>query len=269
MRTRRLEHLTGPIVVDYLRRADAAILPIGPTEAHGWHLPYGCDHLIALGTACLAADRADALVLPPFTFSWPGATARLPGTLRLAPDLVQTILVAIITSAAERGFRRLALVCAHGPDVLTVTAAARAAFEQTGCPVAVHHAVPGRGTTDRERELAAREAPIEQDDPGYGETSRLLAALAILGLPDDLVDLSRGPARGTPQPASLRDAMRAGGAGFYYDDLRQHIPTPRAWSIDDGRAYLDAAADAIADSLAAMRDMVPFRPPPDPVGVPG
>ena len=49
--TRRLDYLTAPAVVDHLRRSDAAILPLGPTEAHGLHLPLGTDTLIALATA--------------------------------------------------------------------------------------------------------------------------------------------------------------------------------------------------------------------------
>src|SRR4051794_37533281 len=157
-RPRRLEQLTGPAVAASLERqaarGGAAILPLGPTEAHGLHLPYGCDHIIALATACLAAQTADALVLPSFGYSWPGATAKLPGTIRLAPDLVQQVLIAILESAHERGLTRLSLVCAHGPDVHTATLAARLCAERIGRPIAVHHAVPGRGTTDRERALA-------------------------------------------------------------------------------------------------------------------
>jgi creatinine amidohydrolase/Fe(II)-dependent formamide hydrolase-like protein len=253
--TRRLELMRGPDVGAYLARSDAAILPLGPTEAHGLHLPLGCDHLIATATAVLAADLADALVLPPFAYSWPGATARLPGTVRLAPDFVQSALIAVLDGALAAGFRRLALVCAHGPDEHLATLVGRHFFERTGRPVAVHHAVPGRGTSARERELAEADAIAERADPGQGETSRLRAALEVLGLPADLVDTAAGPAQGSPQPAALRDAMRRGGAGFYYGELPQHIPTPRRSDPAVGRAYLEATAAAIADSLAAMREL--------------
>jgi len=252
---RRLEHMRGPVVAEYLSRNDAAILPLGPTEAHGLHLPYGCDHIIALATATLAAEPADALILPPFAYSWPGATAKLPGTIRLAPDLVQHVLLAILESAVERGFRRLALIAAHGPDEHLATIVGRHFFERSGLPVAVHHAVPGRGRTDRERELVAADQTGDREDPGRGETSRLVAALEVLGLPADLVDLSAGPARGTPQPAALHDPMRIGGAGFWYTELPQHVPTPRQHSAAIGRAYLEAAAAAVVDSLAAMREL--------------
>ena len=75
-----------------------------------------------------------------------------------------------------------------------------------------------------------------------------LTALYFLAL------LSRGPARGASQPAALREPMRAGGAGFFYHELPQHIPTPRRHDVAVGRAYLEAAAAAIADSLEALRE---------------
>ena len=49
--------------------------------------------------------------------------------------------------------------------------------------------------------------------------------------------------------------MRAGGAGFFYDELPQHIPSPRRHDGAVGRAYLEATAAAIVDSLGAMREL--------------
>jgi creatinine amidohydrolase len=253
--TRRLDYLPAPAVADYLRRSDAAILPVGPTEAHGLHLPLGTDTLIALATAELAAERADALVLPPFAYSWPGATARLTGTLRLPPDLVLRVLTALLGSAAGQGMRRLAVVCAHGPDVHTATLAARLAFEEHGVPVAVHHAVPGRGTTPREAQLARPALERDEEEPGYGETSRLAAALEVLGLPESIIvsgRLGSRPAGPRPPASALPPEARSGGAGFYYGDVREHIPTPGSFSAAEGRAYLEATAEAVAASLRAM-----------------
>ena len=255
MPSRRLDYMRAPDVQAYLARSDAAILPFGPTEAHGTHLPLGTDCLISLATAELAAEKADALVLPPFPFSWPGATARLPGTLRLPPDLVQRLLLSVVGAAVAQGFRRFATVCAHGPDVHVATLVARQAFEELGVHVTTHHAVPGRGTTQRERDLAGPLREQDAADAGRGETSRLLVALEILGLPADLVDLDAPPASGTPQPAALTEAMRSGGAGYWYSEISQHIATPRERRLDEARAYLDACAAAIAESLVAMKEL--------------
>src|SRR5687768_13205990 len=97
--SRRLDYMRAPDVAAYRARSDAAILAFGPTEAHGTHLPLGTDYLISLATAELAAEKADALVLPPFGYSWPGATAKLPGTMRLSPDVVQRVLLSILGAA--------------------------------------------------------------------------------------------------------------------------------------------------------------------------
>ena len=253
--SRRLDYMRAPEIQAYLARSDAAILPFGPTEAHGTHLPLGTDYLISLATAELAAQRADALVLPPFAYSWPGATARLPGTVRVAPDLVQRVLLAILGAAVAQGFRRLATVCAHGPDVHIATLVGRQAFEELGVHVATHHAVPGRGTTAHERELSEPLLAQDAEDAGRGETSRLIVALEILGLPADLVDTEAPPARGTPQPTALSEPMRSGGAGFWYSEISQHIATPRERRPDEARAYLEACADAIAHSLHAMKEL--------------
>lgn len=263
--TRRLDYLTGPAIQEYLAHGDAAILALGPTETHGLHLPLGCDYLISLATAELAARQADALVLPPFAYSWPGSTARLPGTMHLPPDLVQQVLLGILAGAVAQGFRRLALVCAHGPDVHTATLVARHAFERLGLPVAVHHAVPGRGTTERERQLGEPALARDREEPGYGETCRLAAALQILGLPLDLIDdaaIAGGPVRGPQLPAALIEPLRSGGAGFFYTHLSQHIPTPASYSIETGRAYLEAAAAAIALSLGALKELSLAHPQP-------
>ena len=247
--------MRAPDIQAYLDRSDAAILAFGPTEAHGTHLPLGTDYLISLATAERAARLADALVLPPFAYSWPGATARLPGTMRLSPDLVQRVLLSIVGAAVAQGFRRFATVCAHGPDVHVATLVARQAFEELGVRVATHHAVPGRGTTARERDLAGPLLEQDAEDVGRGETSRLVVALEILGLPAELVDLEAPPARGTPQPAALTEPMRGGGAGFWYTELSQHIATPRERRLEEARAYLEACAAAVAQSLDAMKEL--------------
>ena len=252
---RRLDYMRAPDVAAYLERSDAAILAFGPTEAHGTHLPLGTDYLISLATAQLAAEKADALVLPPFAYSWPGATAKLPGTMRLSPDVVQRVLLSVLGAAVAQGFRRLATVCAHGPDVHVATIVARQAFEELGVRVAAHHAVPGRGTTSRERELAEPLLEQEREDLGRGETSRLIVALEVLELPVELVDVEAPPARGTPQPAALGEPMRSGGAGFWYSEISQHIATPRERRLTEARAYLDACAAAIAESLDSMKEL--------------
>ncbi len=55
---RRLDLLTAPAVTAYLQRSDAALLALGPTEAHVRHLPLVCAHGPDVHTATLAARHA-------------------------------------------------------------------------------------------------------------------------------------------------------------------------------------------------------------------
>ena len=72
-------------------------------------------------------------------------------------------------------------------------------------------------------------------------------------LPPDTTSPAPGPAAGPrPSASALPLEARSGGAGFYYGDVREHIPTPGSFSAAEGRAYLEATAEAVAASLRAM-----------------
>lgn len=88
----------------YLDRADAIVLPVGTTEVHGPHLPYGTDKLIAQAGAVLVAEKTDALVAPAFSYTWSGATRSLPGTLSLPVETVIPLVRQLCLSFIEQGF---------------------------------------------------------------------------------------------------------------------------------------------------------------------
>jgi creatinine amidohydrolase len=76
----RLERLSGQAVAD--GGFDKAILPIGATEYHGPHLPYGTDTLTAETLAeAFARELGGTLVLPAIAYgvshhhlAWPFST---------------------------------------------------------------------------------------------------------------------------------------------------------------------------------------------------
>lgn len=256
---RRLDYMTAAEVEDFLAHSDAAIIPVGPTEAHGVHLPLACDVLVATAAATIAAQAADALVFPPFSYSWAGGTSSLPGTIPIAPELVFQFLMAIGQGAMGKGFRRLVFVSGHAPDAMTVNLTARRLYEMTGTPV-VSCNVPGaRNSTPRMRELFAPLQEAEGRDPGAGESSLLAASLRVLGLEEHApvrLDLPARPA--VPLMAGDRKINRSGATvGRYFTDLSQHIPKPQTLLVDEALAYLQGAAEIIADALAELRTYAP------------
>ena len=64
-----LLELTTPDVEKYLAEGgDLALLPIGPTEMHGPHLPLGTDLFDACAVALRVAEAANGIILPS---TWP------------------------------------------------------------------------------------------------------------------------------------------------------------------------------------------------------
>lgn len=246
---RQLDYMTWAEAQQFMKNSDAAILPVGAVEMHGPHLPLGNDYLTAWAVARLAAERCDAVVLPPLTYTWCGATRPFAGTISLPADLVIQFVKAICYSLIEHGFRRIALVSIHGPDSWTLSLAARQVFEEKGMPVAFFNPFPLDARTGKLLgELGAQFAQQEKLDPGFTEPSLLMAACDVLGL-GKLVDMDIDALPPFPQPQSQQKVKLRGTVGFYYTDPSQHVPKPANPSGELGRQGLEAAAEQLAELI--------------------
>ena len=56
-----VQNMTWPMVKERLEVCSTAIVPIGSTEQHGYHLPLGTDVFLAEHLARLISDRTGAL----------------------------------------------------------------------------------------------------------------------------------------------------------------------------------------------------------------
>lgn len=243
---RQLDWMTWAEANRYLEAGGgAAILPVGSVEMHGPHLPLGNDYLTSWAVARLAAPRCRAVVLPPLPYTWTGATRPFAGTLSLPADLVITFVKAICLALIEHGFRRIALVSIHGPDTWTLSLAGRQVFEERRVPVAFFNPYPVGNIARLLPAFSAELAAREEQDPGFTESSCLLAALQVLGLPD-VADFQAPALLPVPQPEAQQKAKNLGTVGFYYTDPSQHVPKPKSPSGEIGRRWLEAAAEQLA-----------------------
>src|SRR5215207_8819575 len=108
-----LERMTYPQVGSLASRTDLALLPVGPPEAHGPHLPVGTDLIAALLPYCLAE------VASPF-----------PGTITVRAEVVAALVTDICRGLARSGFRRTLIVSGHAEE--KNLAALQAGAEQAG-----------------------------------------------------------------------------------------------------------------------------------------
>jgi creatinine amidohydrolase len=116
-----LERMTYPQVARLAARTDLALLPVGPPEAHGPHLPLGTD-LIAARELCeraahnLAARDIECLIAPPLPYCLAEVASPFPGTITVRADVVAALVADICRGLGRSGFRRTLVVSGHAEE---------------------------------------------------------------------------------------------------------------------------------------------------------
>ena len=105
---------------------DKAVLPIGSTEYHGEHLPFGTDTLVAESLAQAVSQRVDGMLcLPAIPIGMSRHYASFPISITLSTDTLIHVLKEIIDSLNQHGIRRLLLVNGHDGNIPAIEAATR------------------------------------------------------------------------------------------------------------------------------------------------
>src|SRR5215210_6028494 len=113
-----LQRMTYPQVRSLAARTDLALLPVGPPEAHGPHLPVGTD-LIAAGELCeraaweLAARGTECLIAPLLPYCLAEVASLFPGTITVRAAVVAALVADICQGLAHSGFGRTLIVSGH------------------------------------------------------------------------------------------------------------------------------------------------------------
>ena len=138
----RLAELTSPEVGEWVGHGALALIPVGQIEEHGPHLPVNTDLVIAERTAEAAAEMVrpnPPVVL--FPAVWSGYSASVmqkwPGTIRLRTRVFADMVHDIVASALDMGFRKAALLNAHGHHPALLEMVAREIGDETGTAIAV------------------------------------------------------------------------------------------------------------------------------------
>lgn len=130
-----------------------AIVPIGPIEEHGPHLPVTTDIDTAAAWARLVAERDDRfIVLPPVPLMLCGISADTCGTFRVMEDALVAAVTDLVTDLAGKLFDKVLFLTGHGGYSMKV-------MREKSFPAA-HKAVPSFGV----KVLNFEEAVPEQDE---------------------------------------------------------------------------------------------------------
>ncbi len=100
-------------------RYEVAVLPMGATEPHNLHLPYGTDTFEAEAIAsrcCEAATREGARVvmLPPIPYGTETNQMAFPLAMNVNPSTLALLIRDLVDSLAQHGIRKLMIFNSHG-----------------------------------------------------------------------------------------------------------------------------------------------------------
>jgi creatinine amidohydrolase len=102
---------------------DVAVLPLGATEPHNLHLPYGTDtfqvEVIADRACALAAEKgARVLLLPAIPYGTETNQMNFPLAMNLNPSTLARVLTDLVESLEAHGIRKALLLNGHGGNDL-------------------------------------------------------------------------------------------------------------------------------------------------------
>ncbi|MCO6454356.1 MAG: creatininase family protein [Pirellulaceae bacterium] len=104
-------------------RYEVAVLPLGATEPHNLHLPYGTDMFEAQTVGeqiCEAAwqQGAKVVLLPTLPYGTETNMRRFPLAINVNPSTLQRLIGDIVASLVQSGIRKIVLLNSHGGNDL-------------------------------------------------------------------------------------------------------------------------------------------------------
>jgi creatinine amidohydrolase len=238
---RFLANCTLPEVEEHLAKSPKVIVPVGATEQHGPHAPFGTDWILSTEASVRLARRIDALVAPAISYGVSGDHRGYAGVPFLSASTMNAVVQDVVTSLADGGFREIILVNGHYTNTIALHAAVMEVGDRLpqGTIVFPFNYWDALPPEQLEEYLGARVGL----HANIGETS------AVMAVDESLVDLDRALREYPDFPTQPTPAM----VSAYFFSARGTLPRasrsgvwgdPTGSSAELGRRYLDEIEEA-------------------------
>ena len=113
----RLEYATWREVEAYLEKSDGIIIPTGSTEQHGPMGLIGTDAFCAEKIAWEAGKVLNVYVAPTLAYTPAPFNMSFPGTISISEELFESLLIEVINSLKQHGFKKFYFINGHGANL--------------------------------------------------------------------------------------------------------------------------------------------------------
>ncbi|NSW53182.1 MAG: creatininase family protein [Anaerolineae bacterium] len=240
------ENLTASDFAQAVKEYGVCIVPFGVLEKHSEHLPLGTDFLVAHDAACRAADRAGAVVFPPFCFGQIYEARTFPGTVTLKPTLLLDLLQGILDEIGRNGFQKVILYNGHGGNNHLLRFLAQCTLWEPK-PYSVYLYTADFTPQQETAWNALLETPLH----GHAcecETSMMLACRS------ELVHMERVPETPANPLQRMKQVPNAfAGISWYADYPDHYAGDARPATAEKGQALREIIVSAFADFIEAVK----------------
>ena len=125
-----LGEMTNPEVIEFLKKHQTVIVPVGAVEQHGPHGPLLTDVLIPQEIARRIAPRIGALVAPPVNYTLSYPHVGFPGMMHIRIPTFMALIEDLCVSFANSGFRKIVFLNGHYDNTYAIAYACASAQER-------------------------------------------------------------------------------------------------------------------------------------------
>jgi len=232
---------------------EVAVLPLGATEPHNLHLPYGTDtyEADAIGEhVCEEAHRrgAPVVLLPTIPYGTETNMRELPLAMNLNPSTLFAVVQDLVDSLAQSGIRKVVLLNSHGGNEMKPLL--RELYGQTAAHLFLCN---WYGPTIRDRYADIFDQP--EDHAGEMETSLALAYFPELVATDDDGALAADEgARRALRFEALREGWVSITRPWHLLTTNSGSGNPHAASAAKGHRVMELIVDRLATFLVELAE---------------
>jgi creatinine amidohydrolase len=240
------EKLTAEEFARAVRDTDVCVIAMGVLEKHSEHLPLGTDYLVSHFIACRAAEKAAAVVFPPFYFGQIYEARCFPGALAVKPTMLIELIQSVFDEIGRNGFTKIVVYNGHGGNTHLLRFLAQSSLWEEK-PYSLY--MPLRRFSPEGE--AAWQAMRETDFGGHAceeETS------TVLGTHPDLVKMDWVPDQSGAPLKGMQDLPPTFAGIWWYADYPEHYAgDARTATREKGEALVRMASDYLAEYIAAVK----------------